>query len=131
MTSLHDLIVVVPTRVLQTEVTILDKAEAWAEANGVPMADLLGARLYEDMYPLSKQIVITALFAQKAVELVAGGPPLAAEFKDYDLEGCRGLLTESLRLLAAVKPESVNGKDDQVIEFGVGKRTAKGKTVEW
>ncbi|XXH02083.1 hypothetical protein Hte_008448 [Hypoxylon texense] len=130
MTSLYEVSIVLPTRILKTEVTVLDKAEAWAKENGVPMADLVGARLIDDMYPLSMQIVITALFAQKAVELLAGGPKMAKPFQDCDLEGCRGLLAESLAMLAEVKPEDVNGKEDEAVEFSIGRRTAKSKAVE-
>ncbi|KAI1771078.1 hypothetical protein F4818DRAFT_221218 [Hypoxylon cercidicola] len=131
MTSLYDLVVVTPTRILQTEVTILEKTEAWAKENGVSMADLVGARIYEDMLPMSMQIVITAMFARKAVELLSGKDVEPKEYRNYDLEGCRSLLSETLSLLAEVKPESVNGKETEVIEFGVGKRTAKAPAAEW
>lgn len=132
MTSLYDASIVVALRAIKTEITILKKAEAWAEQNNVAMKDLFGARLYEDMLPLSMQIVITSLFAQRAAMLVAGQTLEApAGLHDRDYDECRALLADSLAILEKIKPEDANGKEDVVIEFSVGKRTAKAKTSEW
>ena len=82
------------------------------------------------MLPLSMQIVITAMFSRKALGLVAAKESGPIDFKDLDLEGCQKLISDTLALLAEIKPEDVNGKEAEAIEFNVGKRAAKANAYE-
>ncbi|KAI1763234.1 hypothetical protein GGR53DRAFT_467534 [Hypoxylon sp. FL1150] len=132
MTSLYDAAIVPAIRAIKSELTILAKAEEWTatNGNGVTVADLLGARIYEDMYPASIQIVITAVFALKGAELLTGRTSEPVGFRDRNFEECRALLADSLKTLEGVKPEEVNGKEDDVVAFAVGKRAGKAQAKE-
>jgi len=54
---------------------ILAKAALHAEARKVDPAVLVGARLYPDMFPLSRQVQIAADFAKGTVARLAGREP--------------------------------------------------------
>lgn len=55
--------------------TILEKAVAYAEAKKIDPAVLVSARLYPDMYPLSRQVQIASDVAKGAVSRLAGQEP--------------------------------------------------------
>ncbi|KAI1407998.1 hypothetical protein F5Y13DRAFT_173621, partial [Hypoxylon sp. FL1857] len=121
MTSLYDLTVPVLTRVLQTEVTILKKAEDYAKESGKPVSDLVNARLSPDMYPLSLQVAITVMVAKKTLQLLVG-KEFTPDFKEISLEESYSRLADTVKELAEVKPEDINGQESKVVEFSIGER---------
>ncbi|KAI2465364.1 hypothetical protein F4781DRAFT_409668 [Annulohypoxylon bovei var. microspora] len=124
MTSLYDLTVPVLTKILQTEVSILKDGEKWAKENGKSIDDLLKARLISDMYPLSIQVSITVMFVKKTLQLLVGAD-FEPSVKEISLEECHSILQETLADLAKVKPESINGRESEILEFSIGKQTTK------
>jgi hypothetical protein len=58
-------------------ITVLRKAESHAAAKGFDPAALMQARLYPDMFPLTKQVQICTDFAKGAVARLAGEEPPA------------------------------------------------------
>lgn len=55
-TELYDLTVPAFLRGFAAMSAFLEKGRAWAEENGVPEADLINARIFEDMAPLTGQV---------------------------------------------------------------------------
>ncbi|KAI1370839.1 hypothetical protein F4677DRAFT_451022 [Hypoxylon crocopeplum] len=133
MTSLYDASIPVLTRALQTIETLLDKAEEFAKETGTPTDDLLSARLYPDMFPASKQITISVLATRNALQMLVDKDVKQIEMKEYSLEESRGLLTDALGALAAVKPESVNGKESELVAASVSRKkaTVKAQDCTW
>ncbi|KAI1139456.1 hypothetical protein F5Y05DRAFT_412554 [Hypoxylon sp. FL0543] len=130
MTSLYDLTVPVLTRALQTEVTILKKAEEYAKESGKPIADLINARIYPDMFPLSMQVVICEIVTKQALQSL-GGKEFKPDLKEISLEECYARLADTLSQLAEVKPEDVNGKESQIVELGIAKGRTNITAVDW
>ena len=63
--SFHDASVAAYLQILNSLTGILGKAEAYCTAKKIQPEVLLGARLYPDMLPLSRQIQLTCDFATK------------------------------------------------------------------
>ena len=70
--SMHQASAPVFIRALQGLSTVLRKAAAHAEAKGFDPVALLQARLYPDMFPLTRQVQICTDFAKGAVARLAG-----------------------------------------------------------
>ncbi len=70
--SLHRASVPVFLRALGLLSTLLDKAAAHAEAGGTDPAELIGARLAPDMYPLSRQIQAASDAAKSGAARLSG-----------------------------------------------------------
>ncbi|KAI0205908.1 hypothetical protein F4808DRAFT_455411 [Astrocystis sublimbata] len=120
MTSLYDLSIAFLIKALKTEQTLLSKAEAFAAEKGTPITELLDLRLAPDMWPLSQQIVISALHSGKTVEKLTGKTANAIQFGPASLEDSKKYLAETIALLEGVKPEDVNGKEGEVVTAMMG-----------
>ncbi len=59
-------------RMLKNLSAILTKAEAYAEARKIDPAVLLGTRLFPDMFPLIRQVQLSADFAKNTAARLAG-----------------------------------------------------------
>jgi uncharacterized protein len=59
-------------RMLKNLSAILTKAEAYAEARKIDPAALLGTRLFPDMFPLTRQVQLSADFAKNTAARLAG-----------------------------------------------------------
>ncbi|KAI2631561.1 hypothetical protein GGS26DRAFT_558120 [Hypomontagnella submonticulosa] len=126
MTSLYDCSIPTIIKALKTEEAILKQGEEWAKANNVPIADIVNARLYPDMFDLSMQVMVTVLYAGKAIQALTGEevPLLKKEVRGYNLEESYANIKEAIASLEKVKPESVNGKEQEKVEVKVGPKKA-------
>ncbi|KAI1456109.1 hypothetical protein F4805DRAFT_251392 [Annulohypoxylon moriforme] len=129
MVSLYDLTIPVLTNILQTEIEILKDAEKWAKENGKSVDDLLKARLSPDMYNAAIQVGITIMFTKKILQILVGGE-FEQKISEVSLEENYALLQGALSDLAAVKPEALNGREAEIVEFPVGKQSTKASTVD-
>ncbi|KAI0409217.1 hypothetical protein F4802DRAFT_240273 [Xylaria palmicola] len=120
MTSLYDLVFPTLINVLKAEQHLLSKAEAFAAEKGTPINELLETRLAPDMWPLSQQIVISALHAALTVSKLTGAAPNKIVFGPASLEDSKKYLAETLEALQAVKPETVNGKEAEIVTAMMG-----------
>lgn len=75
MTSLYDIVVPTLTSILKAEQHLLTQAEAFAAEKGTPISEILELRIAPDMWPLSQQIMITALHTGSFLSKVAGLTP--------------------------------------------------------
>ncbi|HQU70339.1 MAG TPA: DUF1993 domain-containing protein [Albidovulum sp.] len=73
--SLYDLYVPPMLRGLSALSKILDKAAAHAETKKIDPSVFLAARLYPDMYPLTRQVQIVCDMARRGAIRLAGGEP--------------------------------------------------------
>ncbi|KAI1197861.1 hypothetical protein F5X97DRAFT_301133 [Nemania serpens] len=120
MTSLYDIVVPTLTSILKAEQHLLTQAEAFAAEKGTPISEILELRIAPDMWPLSQQIMITALHTGSFLSKVAGLTPNKVVFGPASLEDSKKYLAESLAFLETVKPEDLNGKEDKVLTAQLG-----------
>jgi hypothetical protein len=83
MNLIYSMSVPVFVRTLGNLSTILDKAAAHAEAKKIDPAVLVNARLFPDMFPLSRQVQVACDFAKGSVSRLAGREP--PKFEDTEV----------------------------------------------
>ncbi|KAI8631431.1 hypothetical protein F5Y19DRAFT_395974 [Xylariaceae sp. FL1651] len=131
MTTLYDLTVPFLISALTAEQNLLAKAEAHAAEKGTPIAELLETRLADDMWPLSQQATIIALHAGLAMLKLTGTTPPTVNVGPAPLEDCKKYLTEVLEFLKTIKPESINGKEAEIVGAQAGAGELKMKAVDY
>jgi hypothetical protein len=104
---------------------ILDKGHAHAEAKNIDPAVLINARLYPDMFPLSRQVQIASDIARRGVARLAGveAPGVADTETTFAELGDR--LQNSIAYLKTFTPEQIDGTETKEVTVPVG----RGETI--
>ena len=114
--SMYTLSVPVFDRTLANLAVILEKAAAHAEARRIDPAVLLGARLYPDMFPLTRQVQIACDFAKGATARLAGQQPPAWEDKEASFADLTARIARTREFIAGFKPAQFDGADVRTVE---------------
>ena len=118
--SLYDITVPVFIRALNNLSEILKKGEAFADEKGLKHKELLEARLYEDMGPLTSQIQRlsdTAKFVAVRVGQIDNVPMEDNEVSFADLHA---RIEKTIGVLKSVSPEQMAGREDAEVILKVG-----------
>ena len=99
---------------------LIDKAEAHCTEKGLPPEDLLGARLAEDMWPLSWQFRACWSHSADAVETTLSGER-SPDFSDVpnDFGYLRQRINDAIMRIGAVRPADVDLAEDNHVKFFV------------
>lgn len=134
MSSLYSISIPVLLNILAATTDILQKGGEHAKANGIPVSEYLSARIYEDMLSLQVQVLIICSTARKAVERLTGAAP-AGELGDFrqdrGLEELLAAVDDAAKVLRAVAPESVDGKEKERVPCAVGKDQYEADLVDY
>jgi hypothetical protein len=99
---------------------LLAKAEAHCTSKNIQPEVLLGARLFPDMLPLSKQIQLACDFAAKGcARLTHSGVPSTPD-TEKTFEELRQRLAKTSDYLNSFKPAQFEGADTRDVTFPVG-----------
>lgn len=99
---------------------VLAKAEAHASAKNIQPDALLQARLFPDMFPLTRQVQIAVDFAKGASARLSGIEPPKYEDTETTFAELQALLTKVLAFMDTVTPEQVNGNEEREIVLRPG-----------
>jgi uncharacterized protein len=99
---------------------ILTKAEAHCKAKNIAPDILLGARLYPDMLPLSKQIQLASDFATKACARLTHGEVPSTPDTEKTFEELKQRLATTIEYVKSFKPEQFEGADTREVTFPIG-----------
>jgi hypothetical protein len=102
---------------------ILLKSAAHAEAKKIDPTVLVNARLYPDMYPLSRQIQIATDMAKGGVSRLAGKEVPKYEDNESTFSELVARLDKTITLLGTFKPEEIDGSEDKDINLPLHNRT--------
>ena len=94
---------------------VLAKGEAHVEARKLDPNALLHARLFPDMFPLTRQVQIAADFAKGAVALLAGVEPPTWADDETSFDALRGRLARTLDFIAGFPADAIDGSEDRDI----------------
>jgi len=94
---------------------ILTKAEAHAEARKIDPAVLLAARLYPDMFPLSRQIQIACDNAKGAIARLAGLEVPKHEDNEKTFAELQQRIAKVVAFIESVPPQQVDGSEERKI----------------
>lgn len=116
-TSLYDLGVPALERMLGQFDLILAKAEAHAAARKIDPAVLLGARLFPDMFPLTRQVLIACDFARGGCQRLAGVAPDKWADDEASFPELRERVARTRAVLAGLSREQFEGAAERVVEI--------------
>jgi hypothetical protein len=112
--SMYQASVPVFTRMLTNLKTILEKGAAHAQAKKIDEAVLLNARLYPDMFTLTRQVQLASDFARGTGARLAGMEPPAYEDNEKSFAELVARIertVEYLRTLTAAKVDGSEGRE--------------------
>jgi len=129
MPSMFDASVPVFQKHLEALDGILDKAAAHAEAKKIDPAALLGARLFPDMWALTRQVQGAGDFAKNVSARLADLPVPAYEDTETTFPELKARIAKTLAFLATIKPEQMVGSETKgfTIKAGPNEMTFNGQ----
>jgi len=107
---------------------ILDKAQAHADAKKIDPRVLTAARLYPDMFPLSRQVQSACDTAKGAVARLAGVEVPVHEDTEQTFEELKARIARTITFIQTIQPAQVDGSEDRevVLKFRSGEVKFKG-----
>ena len=108
---------------------ILDKAAAHCAAKKIDPAALLGARLFPDMFPLTRQVQLTCDFAKNTAGRLAGQEPPKWEDKESTFAELQARIAKTIEFVKGFKAAQIDGSEerDVTIPMRDGPTTFKGQ----
>ena len=95
--------------------TLLSKAQAHAQAKKIDEAAYTGFRLYPDMLPLTRQIMIATDTAKGCAARLAGVTPPVYEDTEKTLDELQARIAKTVAYLQTFKPEQIDGSEEKEV----------------
>jgi hypothetical protein len=118
--SFYDATVPAFLQILGALNSILEKAEAHCKAKNIQPDVLLSARLYPDMFPLTRQIQTACDFAMKSCARLTGSEVPTTQDTEKSLEELRQRIGKAIDYVKAYKPAQFDGADARDVTFPAG-----------
>jgi hypothetical protein len=99
---------------------VLDKGAAHAAAKKVDAAVLLAWRLAPDMFPLVRQVQVTADMAKNGAARLAGVEPPRHEDNETTIDELKGRLAKTVAFLQTLDRQAIDAAGDHEITFPLG-----------
>jgi hypothetical protein len=128
--TLYEISVPVMVRALNTLTTLLDAGRRHVEAKGGDPQSLLGARLADDMLPLTGQVQRASDTAKFMAVRIAGVENAAMADQEKSFSELEARIEATVSFLEAVPPAAFDGREtaEVTLTTGGGKRTFSGKS---
>lgn len=94
---------------------ILDKAKAHVAAKGIKEEALTNFRLYPDMLPFAKQIMLATDTAKACPARLAGVAPPVFEDVEQTFDELQARLAKTIAYLKTFGPEQIDGGEDREV----------------
>jgi uncharacterized protein len=117
---LYDTTVPAFLQILGSLTGILNKAETHCKAKNIAPEVLLGARLYPDMLPLTRQIQIASDFAGKTCARLTGSEVPTTPDTETTFEERKARLAKTSDYVKTFKPAQFEGGETRDVEFPIG-----------
>jgi hypothetical protein len=118
--SFYDATVPAFLQILGSLSGLLSKAEAHCKAKNIQPEVLLGARLYPDMLPLSKQIQLASDFAGKACARLTHSEVPSIPDTETTFEELKQRLAKTIEYVKSFKPAQFEVADAKDVTFPAG-----------
>ena len=99
---------------------ILDKAEAHAEAKKIDPTVLLNARLFPDMFPLTRQVQIACDQAKNGAARLAGLEPPKYEDNEKTFAELKARIAKALAYVKTLDAKAIDAGADRQVTFPLG-----------
>ena len=114
---MHQASVDVFTQFLGSMSDLLDRAAAYAEAKKIDPSVLLNARLYPNMYNLTRQVGEANRHAVLACALLAGVEPPAFPDTEPDIAELKARIATVVAFMRGLQPAAINEAADKKVVF--------------
>ncbi len=131
MLAMFDATILPLKRALTNLSAILQKGEAYADAKKVEHAVLLNARLFPDMYPLTRQVQIATDMSKGAAARLAGLEIPKYEDNETTFAELQARITKTIAFLASIKPVQLEGSETREVIITVRKVDLKFKGQDY
>lgn len=122
--SLHEASIPVFIRAFGNLSAQLGKARAFADERGLDHAEILNARLFEDMAPLTAQVQRASDTAKGTAVRVGGVGNVVMEDNEDSFDALQDRIARTIDVLRAVPAGAMDGREDAEVEF-----VARGTTL--
>lgn len=113
--SMYRATIPVFVRALNVLVTLLEKADAHAKEKGVVTTDLVGARLIDDMLPLSGQIQRASDTSKLSAERLSGVASPKFDDTETTFDELRARVEKTLAYLKSIDAASFDGSESRAV----------------
>jgi hypothetical protein len=117
--------------ILKNLSTILDKAQAHAEARKIDPAALTAYRLFPDMFPLTRQVQVACDMAKGAVARLAGVEVPKHEDTEQTFTELKARIARTIDFINSIKPAQLDGTEDKEILLKIGGQELKFKGMQY
>ena len=125
-TELYDLTVPAFLRGFAAMSAFLTKGEQWAKGNGIDPADLLTAKLYDDMAPLTAQIQRASDTAKNAMVRLGGVDSVAMLDDESTFADLQARIAKTVAFLESVPRSAIDGQEARPVQL-----VTPGRTVDF
>jgi hypothetical protein len=116
---MHTMSAPIFVRTLGNLSAILDKAAAYAQARKIDPAVLLNARLYPDMFALTRQIQLASDHAKGAVARLTGQEAPKFEDTEATIEQLQGRIARTIDYVRGIDPNAFRDADTREISLKI------------
>ncbi len=113
--SMYQASIPVLVRTLENLSTFLKKAEDYAKTNNIPEAALTEGKLFEDMFPLIRQVQIASDGAKGAGARLAGIDIPSFADTETTFAQLQDRIAKTVAFLKDIKPEQIDGSEDKPV----------------
>lgn len=99
---------------------ILTKGAAHAEKNEIDPSIFVTARLFPDMFPLSRQVQIACDVSKGAAARISGIEAPSFEDTESSFEELQERISKTIDFLNSVPAEKIDGTEDKTVKFQAG-----------
>jgi hypothetical protein len=103
------------SNILKNLSTILDKAQAHCDAKKIDPLVLTSARVFPDMFPLTRQIQIATDTAKGAMARLAGVDIPKFEDTEQTIAELKERIAKTIAFIDSIKPAQIDGSEDKAI----------------
>ena len=125
--SMYSASVPVFKQILNSLAAIIDKAEAHAAEKNIDPQALLQARLYPDMFPLTRQVQVAADFAKGACARLAGVEVPKFDDTEHSFADLKARVTKTLAFIDSLAQDSFAPSAERDITTGSGDKAKQWK----
>ncbi len=110
---------------------ILDKAQAHVEAKKLDETALTGFRLYPDMLPMARQVMIVTDTAKGLAARLAGVDIPVYEDTEKTLAELKARIAKTIAYLQTLQPAQIDGTEDKEIVIKRGDKETRYKGMQF
>ena len=122
MLSMYDASIPPLKRILNNLSAVLKLAQDHVEAKKIDPAVLISARLFPDMFPLSRQVQIASDSSKGAAARLAGLEIPKYEDNETTFADLQARIAKTIAFLDSIKPEQLEGSENREIAITAGER---------